>query len=44
VLEGLPDVERRVLSNLRHEIFNEPEGPEIVASVIEWINGQLETE
>jgi len=43
VLEGLPGVERRVLPNLRHEIFNEPEGPELVASVIEWIDGQLAT-
>lgn len=41
VLEGLPGVERRVLPNLRHEIFNEPEGPELVASVIDWIDGQL---
>ena len=41
VLEGLPGVERRVLPNLRHEIFNEPEGSDIVASVIEWINAQL---
>ena len=41
VLEGLPGVERRVLTNLRHEIFNEPEGPEVVASIIEWINAKL---
>ena len=41
VLEGVPVVSRRVLPNLRHEIFNEPEGPEIVADVIEWIDGQL---
>jgi alpha-beta hydrolase superfamily lysophospholipase len=43
VLEGLPGVERRVLPNLRHEIFNEPEGPDIVTLVIEWIDGQLFT-
>lgn len=41
VLEGVPAVTRRVLPNLRHEIFNEPEGPEIVASVIDWIDDNL---
>lgn len=43
VLEGLPGVTRRVLPDLRHEIFNEPEGPELVASVIDWINDHLAT-
>ena len=43
VLEGIPGVTRTVLDNLRHEIFNEPEGPEVVASVIDWINAQLGT-
>jgi len=41
VLEGVPGVTRTVLDNLRHEIFNEPEGPEVVASVIDWINEHL---
>jgi alpha-beta hydrolase superfamily lysophospholipase len=41
VLEGIPSVTRRVLPHLRHEIFNEPEGDDIVASVIEWIDTQL---
>ena len=41
VLEGVPGVTRRVLPNLRHEIFNEPEGPDVVASVIEWISDQI---
>ena len=41
VLEGLPGVTRRVLPGLRHEIFNEPEGPELVADVITWINENL---
>lgn len=41
VLEGLPGVTRQVLPNLRHEIFNEPEGPEVVGSVIEWIDATL---
>ncbi|MEM7095774.1 MAG: lysophospholipase [Actinomycetota bacterium] len=40
-LEGLPGVERRVLDGLRHEIFNEPEGPEVVQQVIDWIDSQL---
>lgn len=43
VLEGLPGVTRRVLPHLRHEIFNEPEGPDLVASVIEWIDTELAT-
>lgn len=33
--------ERRLLPGLRHEIFNEPEGPEVVAQVIEWIGARL---
>jgi len=41
VLEGVPGVERRVLPNLRHEVFNEPEGPALVASVVDWIDTQL---
>ncbi len=37
VLAGLPQVERRVFPSLRHELFNEPEGPEVVAEVARWI-------
>jgi alpha-beta hydrolase superfamily lysophospholipase len=37
VLEPVPAVERRVLSGLRHEPFNEPEGPQVVDDVITWI-------
>jgi acylglycerol lipase len=36
-LGSLPGVERRVLPNLRHETLNEPEGPEVVAGVVEWL-------
>ena len=36
-LGNLPGVERRVLPNLRHETLNEPEGPEVVAGIIEWL-------
>lgn len=41
VLEGLPGVTRTVLPDLRHEIFNEPEGSAVVDSVIDWINAHL---
>ena len=36
-LGKLPGVERRVLPNLRHETLNEPEGPEVVAGIVEWL-------
>ena len=41
VLEGLPGVERRVLPGLRHEIFNEPEGADIVGQVIDWLDASF---
>lgn len=41
VLDGMVNVERRVLDGLRHEIFNEPEGPEVVAQVIAWLDRQI---
>ncbi len=31
------NVERRVYPGLRHEIFNEPEGPQVVEEMIAWI-------
>jgi alpha-beta hydrolase superfamily lysophospholipase len=37
VLESLEGVERRVFAELRHESFNEPEGPGVLAEVISWI-------
>ena len=37
VLEGAPGVERRTYSGLRHELHNEPEGPQILDEVIAWI-------
>jgi alpha-beta hydrolase superfamily lysophospholipase len=37
VLAGAPGVERRTYPGLRHELHNEPEGPEIVAQVIAWL-------
>ncbi len=36
-LGKLPGVERRVLPNLRHETLNEPEGPQVVAGIVEWL-------
>lgn len=40
-LGALACVERRFYPHLRHEIFNEPEGPEVVAEVIDWIVRRL---
>lgn len=37
----LADCERRLYPTLRHEILNEPEGPEVVADIIDWINARL---
>jgi alpha-beta hydrolase superfamily lysophospholipase len=37
VLEGAPGVERRTFPGLRHELHNEPEGPEIVDGIITWL-------
>ncbi len=38
----LPDAERRLYPSLRHETHNEPEGPEVVAAVIEWLRKKLD--
>lgn len=38
MLASLPTVERRVFGDLRHETFNEPEGPSVIAEVIDWID------
>lgn len=40
-MADLPTVERKVYPALRHETMNEPEGPEVVQDVIDWINGHL---
>ena len=39
--EQLPGVTRRVYPGLRHETLNEPEGPQVVADVIEWLRGTV---
>lgn len=40
-LGALPAVERRRYPGLRHELFNEPEGPEIVGEVIDWLRARV---
>lgn len=40
-LGEMPSVERRLYPNLRHETMNEPEGPEVVQDVIDWIEQHL---
>lgn len=34
-------VDRRLYPGLRHELHNEPEGPQVVADVVEWIDSRL---
>ena len=41
VLAELPNVERRLLPGLRHEILSEPEGPALVQDIIDWINPRI---
>ncbi len=41
VLGEVPGVERRLIPNLRHEILNEPEGPEMVQEIVDWINARI---
>lgn len=36
-----PGVERRVYPGLRHEIFNEPEGPQITEDLASWIRERV---
>lgn len=40
-LVEVPNVERRLLPGLRHEILNEPEGPEVVAQIVDWIRARI---
>ncbi|MCH8983343.1 MAG: alpha/beta hydrolase [Acidobacteria bacterium] len=40
-LGELATAERRVYPGLQHEILNEPEGPEIVQDIIDWIEARL---
>jgi alpha-beta hydrolase superfamily lysophospholipase len=38
LLLGLPGVERRLYPNLRHECLNEPEGREVMADILSWLD------
>lgn len=40
-LAELEQVERKLYPALRHELFNEPEGPEVLGEVISWIGSHL---
>ena len=40
-LGKLDCVDRKVYPGLRHEILNEPEGPEVVADIVTWIDHHL---
>jgi acylglycerol lipase len=40
-LAALPNVTRRVCPGLRHECFNEPEGPEVIDALASWILDQV---
>jgi alpha-beta hydrolase superfamily lysophospholipase len=39
--DGAPLTTRRTFPGLRHELHNEPEGPEIIAGVIDWLREQV---
>ena len=41
IFETLPNAERIVYPELRHEVFNEPSGPEVIDRVVAWINAHL---
>jgi acylglycerol lipase len=41
LLGELHGVERRLLPDLRHEILNEPEGPDLVRDCVAWIDARL---
>ncbi len=43
VFEGAPLTTRRTFPGLRHELHNEPEGPEVVDGVITWLREQATT-
>lgn len=41
VLEGRHGVARRVYPDRRHELHNEPEGPEVVRDIADWVREQV---
>ncbi len=38
---ALESVERRTYSGMRHELFNEPDGPGVVDEVVDWLRASL---
>ncbi len=40
-LAAHPQVERRLYPPLRHEVLNEPEGPEVMAEISAWIRARI---
>lgn len=40
-LADVPGFERRLYPALRHEILNEPEGPQVVADIVEWVSARI---
>src|SRR5512140_2886935 len=44
ILGTLPNAERRTYPGLRHELHNEPEGPQILDEVIAWIRERARIE
>ena len=41
VFATAPGTERRTYPNLRHELHNEPDGPQVIDDVIAWLRGQI---
>ena len=41
VFEQMESAERRTYPDLRHELHNEPEGPQIVAEIADWLEARL---
>ncbi len=42
-LGSLENVDRKVYEGLRHETLNEPEGPDVVADIVSWLDSRLES-
>jgi len=40
-LTSVAGLQRRVFPDLRHETLNEPEGPEVVTEIVDWIESKI---
>jgi alpha-beta hydrolase superfamily lysophospholipase len=40
-LGEVPGVDRKLYPNLRHELHNEPEGPEVISDIADWLDSNL---